>query len=474
MVLNHCRASIKIFFSNFFSRPEKIFLILSLFFGFLSAILTPQISIADEGSHFQRAYDLSEFRLTCKDTVMFPEALAEKLENARPDKKDYSPKHNKIDFSNRVEYLCLSASGYSPILYIPQTIGIWFARIIYPSPDFLILMSRLFAAIFYSVSIFFIIKFLRLGKWLLVVLALSPQLIHSAASLSTDCVNNIAIFLIIAFLINLFMQKEKLSSRQTLALFGLALLAALTKQNNILLFFPLIFLPTKLFKNNKNKKIPFNLQKWAIGLSMLIIAIGTYYIWQKIIYTPTNDIPLDNPLNEHPFRFLKIIFNTYLSPAYGDFVLNGIFGGFSSFQYSQPISATWLIICLILISLLFTEDYPTHKTISKKWVAIVFSISTIISISAITYILYSAWALRLGPNVMWAEGVQGRYFTALLLLLVPIFLPLKHWLGSPIIKNQSRTGKLIFVVMGIVLIFYIIETVLFIQNGYDGSGMMLY
>lgn len=47
-----------------------------------------------------------------------------------------------------------------------------------------------------------------------------------------------------------------------------------------------------------------------------------------------------------------------------------------------------------------------------------------ILIIAISYALYVTWAIqpfRLGPNALYADGVQGRYFTSLLPLLVPLF-----------------------------------------------------
>jgi hypothetical protein len=40
-------------------KPERLYLVLALFFGFLFVVITPPLTNADEVNHFMRAYQLS-------------------------------------------------------------------------------------------------------------------------------------------------------------------------------------------------------------------------------------------------------------------------------------------------------------------------------------------------------------------------------------------------------------------------------
>jgi hypothetical protein len=71
--------------------------------------------------------------------------------------------------------------------------------------------------------------------------------------------------------------------------------------------------------------------------------------------------------------------------------------------------------------------------------------------------MYSQWALRAGI-VDHAEGVQGRYFTALLALLIPLFVWIRERLE---IRPKSRKEFFYIILTSqiIVLLFYVLFTI---------------
>ena len=74
--------------------------------------------------------------------------------------------------------------------------------------------------------------------------------------------------------------------------------------------------------------------------------------------------------------------------------------------------------------------------------------------------MYTAWALlpiRFGAGAYYADGVQGRYFTALLVLLIPCGV----WLRKYIWFNTASAKvfhTLIFFVCAAILLYYTFGT----------------
>ena len=202
-------------FLYFIKKPENVFISLSLFFGVLSAILVPQLSVSDENMHYMRAYGISQGRVESNSPCTLPKDVIKRAEAVY--EGNFSADYSKpIDRNIMDVHKCSSASGYPPIMHLPQTIGIGIASLFGGSTGLTILFGRIANIIFYSVAVFFVIKWVRIGKWAFTAIGLIPLMIHMAASLSSDCMTNVAVFTITAFTLNLFTQKDKLSHKQSL------------------------------------------------------------------------------------------------------------------------------------------------------------------------------------------------------------------------------------------------------------------
>lgn len=444
---------------QFFSRPELVFLALVIPFGILSAVLVPQISVTDEDSHFQRAYEIADLNIICQGTVSEPKEIINK--NVDPWQRNFSSDYGtEIDFSDEARAGCRSASGYSPIFYLPQVIGIWIAKLASPSAASVVLVARIVSVLFYAAVVFFLIKKLIIGKWVLVVLALTPQMIHLTASISADPINNLVIFAAIVLMVNLFIQKDKISRKQLIALFVLAILAALTKANNILLFLPLVFLPASKFISNRDLKKPPYFYKWAtLGLFGFLFLL-TYKAW-------TSSTGLDASQGFgliDPFRFLKIVYHTFVS-GYGDLLVQGAFGQFSSFGYHMFTVNIFALLLLLMITLFYdNKDDPKTSDHTKKVLSVTAFAALTLYILATTYLFASMALPFMNESMKYANGVQGRYFTASLLLLLPATLYFrKHVKVS--FKKASTIGIICFVVISFELLHYIFLTVNYALRG---------
>ena len=151
-------------FLYFIKKPENVFISLSLFFGVLSAILVPQLSVSDENMHYMRAYGISQGRVESNSPCTLPKDVIKRAEAVY--EGNFSADYSKpIDRNIMDVHKCSSASGYPPIMHLPQTIGIGIASLFGGSTGLTILFGRIANIIFYSVAVFFVIKWVRIGKW---------------------------------------------------------------------------------------------------------------------------------------------------------------------------------------------------------------------------------------------------------------------------------------------------------------------
>ena len=452
------------YFLSFIKKPENVFISLSLFFGVLSAILVPQLSVSDENMHYLRAYGISQGRVESGSRCTLPNDVAKRAGSVY--EGNFSSDYSKpIDSSSLNIDKCSSASGYPPIMHLPQAIGIGIANTIHGSLGITILFGRLFNLIFYSIALYFIIKWVRIGKWAFVATGLFPLMIHLSASLSGDCMANIAIFTAVATILNLFSQKHPMTRRQQLLIVFIFCFSILTKSVSILLLFPLIFLPKHLFSPNKNKKIPFNIQKWSLLIFASILAGLCLVLWLQIYTQPLLTTgAAHNPLHSNPLKFIAILFNTYISPTIGytDVVLRGSVGDFSSFKYHLPLFILIPLFSLLFLSLLHYNKKDQELLGEQTGKLAVYNLATIgMFVCTVSYAMYTAWALlpfRFGEGAYYADGVQGRYFTATAVMLVPVGLWLQKYINVRT-KNEKVFNLIMFFGLALILSFYIFETV---------------
>jgi len=452
------------YFLSFIKKPENVFISLSLFFGVLSAILVPQLSVSDENMHYLRAYGISQSRVESGSRCTLPKDVAKRAGSVY--EGNFSSDYSKpIDRSSLNIDKCSSASGYPPIMHLPQAIGIGIASLFNGSTGLTILFGRLANVLFYSIAVYLIIKWVRIDKWAFTAIGLIPLMVHMASSLSSDCMTNVAVFTITAFILNLFTQKDKLSHKQTIALICTGVFLTLTKSVNALLLFPLLFLPKRLFSPNKNERLPFNIQKWTILVVTGIAAIISILIWQKIYGQPLLTTgAAHNPLHSNPLKFIAILFNTYINPRLpvSDDIIRGVIGAFSAFKYGLPLFVLMPSFSLLFLSLLHYNKKDQELLGEQTGKLAVYNLATIgMFVCAVSYAMYTAWALlpfRFGEGAYYADGVQGRYFTATAVMLVPVGLWLQKYINVRT-KNEKVFNLIMFFGLALILSFYIFETV---------------
>jgi uncharacterized membrane protein len=468
---------------RYVQKPHLVFLVLASIFGILSAVIVPQLSIPDENMHFLRSYSIASGQIAGKHAkCTFPKAVYDRAYDIY--KGDYHAHYSKKIDPNAVDknVWCGTAASYSPLVYIPQAVGVGLAKLFYPSTGVMILLGRLASIMFYISALYYIIKKVRIGKWAFTVIALFPAAIQQAASLSADGVTYVATFAIIAFFLNLATQKTTVTRRQLVTLLLLSAALTLSKIPNVVLLLLIPFLPSHLFNYQFSKVSPLLkavVIKWATFFAAVVFGLLCALIWQKIYGQPLVSSLAGNPIPHHPWQFISILFHTYvyMDPkatlygftglgGFGDFILSSAVGGFATYRYWLPeilIFTCYALLALVLFRTNRNEDKLLRDSGGRFALGSIASLGVLVV--GISYSLYVLWALPLlGPGAMYAAGVQGRYFTAALALLIPAGIWLRRYI-SVVVKTDVLFSSIVALTSGFLLLFYILQTVYAIHLG---------
>jgi len=453
---------------NLLGKPQLVFLIIAGTFCILSAVLMPILEVPDENRDFQIAYAIfSSHKHAANDSVLSRDlVLNEDLVLRQIRNNNYrqyflhktSAKDDGIAI-NTGSYVFdgkTKASAFN-VMYLPQAIGILLGRLIYPSLGVMVVFGRLATVALYLAAMYWIIKKVRYGKWALAFIASLPIVIQQAASLSHDSVNLLAVFCWFAFIINLFARSKTAITWKDLA--GGAVLAVfllLTKANNVLLLALVVGLPAtyltqiNLYRRLRESSLWRPVKYLSVPVAAAVACAVVLVIFKVLL--------AGHPF--HPHRLVDVLANTFIRGDKGDLTLidatvTGMVGEFSNFYYHLPVWIVGVAFMVLLVIMLY-EKLPN---ISRRFAALSGSLF-FVSILLITIGMYYAWAMlpiRLGPNAAVADGIQGRYFTPLLVLLFPMFAYLQRYVKITAAK-ETTVPLVASVTSTFLLIIYIYQT----------------
>ncbi len=452
-------------------KPEKVFVILSLIFGVAMIIAMPLFMVPDEGVHFDRAYQVGEGHLTSQ-TVRgitggrvpnFPGSSVVNGVGIPPIPRSHY--FTTIPKSQTKFIPFPSSALYSPAGYMPQAVGIDIGKIVRHSAGTMILGGRLCNLIAYVFLVWLAIRIARHGKWVYAVIGLFPVAIQEAASLSTDVMTIGLAFITIALTHNLFTQKKLISRNQCIALIGLAIGLGLTKQTNIVLLSPLIFLPKRIFPKPSYKLL---IVAGALGASLL--AVFTWYATIKLNhyeldYSATLSIDKVDQTAQikhaitHPLDFIKTLAKTYVFAGFKgiplpDFFWVSMYGDFSLLVYTLPIPFIFLGYLALTLAYFYSGSIIREEKSIVARLAWTQTTTFIISIIVIAAALYAVWT---PVGAQQVAGLQGRYFIPILPLLIPFFIVLSRWVKVTLDKPY-RMGMIVSAVASVNLLAMLVLT----------------
>lgn len=394
-------------------KPEYVFLVLSLLFGLLFSFVQPLFFEPDSSFHFDSSMYISD-TVVDRESVGFsgedfqstPISFTKIVDMERDGTYEKNFFKTKLPLIHKKNADSRISGGYgtdddlqwwNDIMHVIPALGVKLGYMFQPTIGSMVITARVLSVLFFSISLFIVIKLLKAYHYVFVIVSLTPTVIQSAASLSYDCYNYVACTVAIMIIIN----------------FGVDIKSGKTISPKK--FVVRSLLPTTLlFFAKTNSKL----------LLLGIAAIGIYLLFQKININLTSKNLMAGLLvmfmlvmigtlffySEQLVYLTKRIFYTLIEPYYTVITTEVISG-----TTTAAVPYWFYGIQIAVISLLFLS-YP--EEVVPKWISLGSLLLVIMNFMAImaSYGFDSAF---LDSSKRVIIGPQGRYFTPFILLLAP-------------------------------------------------------
>lgn len=394
--------------------------------------LTPPFQTPDEPVHFLRAYQISEFNFTV-DRI--PGGYGGKLPSSLGSTIDLTANHPSLSFwpnqkynerktvvalrqrlkpAKETSYDFTSTAGYSPIVYVPQSLSILLGRLLRMPPMVLLYLAKLANLTTWIVLGVLAIRLIPRKKWAVVFIALLPMAIFQSISLGADVMTIGLVMLFLAYILHLSAADKILSRKQLLLLLALAIAVVLTKQI-MFVFLPLLFLiPLRLFSATKHRYSKLAL---LIGVPLIV-----YTGWSLVNHIstagkmPNGAVPASQIhfILHNPWSFINVLWNTYFF-TWGDTITRSFIG---SFGWVDAPLAEWIVAAgyaamgFVLAASYKAEQVRQWFSRGQKLLILTVGVLYWLATSAALYVYYSPVGFKI------IVGLQGRYFLPVLPLAV--------------------------------------------------------
>ena len=432
---------------------HKVYLLLALIIGVTLSIAMPFFNEPDGQYHYTASTNIAGLSndLSAYGEVAIGSGIDQQLERYQRGnyfEAYYKNKIKKMQIKSlpRLNYVP-KKTNYDYWGHIIPAIGVKLGYMIYPSLGVMIVVARLLMTFLCSIAMFLIIKWVKAGKLLFVVVSLSPVITNTFASLSYDATNYVLASFTVACAINIVVRRNILFRDFIYLLLSSIALLFGSKTNTMLLIslIPLVILVTFLRSKREERKEPvirkrrarnndhswYSWKKLWIILSLLISVLVLVIIFKPTVVFNLYRVVINYLINVNPGLTPGSIFQSTLASPYPG--VNYI---------PLWVSSLWYILIVLV---LFAEE----KYVWSKWLSLFAVVLFVLGIVAVFY-KYTNF-VTVGPKVSSNQkiggivGVQGRYFTPSLLLL-------SLWAGYDKFNLKIKSYKFVTILSIIVIV----------------------
>ena len=405
-----------------FSKVEISLVLILLIFGVPMVLLIPPGAGYDEEDHLVRVWELSAFSIVpgqmspreLRYPTVFRDFAYRQQGSSGVIGPDFWQSYARAPIYGQgfVRREIDTKSVYSPALLLPQALAMRIFGQMADLPALAAFYLCRFAGLFsYLCLTWLAVWQIPFGKWILLILAVSPTALFQAATLTPDAVSNGIGFLFVAGCLRLA-QVPEINRREMGHLIGLIFLLFLAKLNLLpLILLPFLLIPPSRFRSR--------LYIFLLALTILLFLLEVAG-WNWVASRNFGSLVSDeaNPqaqflyILSHPFQFLLTVFNDFFANGWTYFQswINGY-----GYYYWTPPQVVSLFFVLSLIAVVLTDSTAGQiSTISRIAFILIFMAGYLATMLS----LYTSFA-PVGSDQIF--GVQGRYFIPLALPLFLVF-----------------------------------------------------
>lgn len=431
---------------------EKIYLPIAIFFGVLYLFAFPLSQLPDEKADYLRSLEVANFHATSvqKDTAVGRE-FSTNIEKVY-ESENYEDMLEVSDLKLNDEtkfYTFSNKSLYAFVCYLPQAFGVGVSSLLGASIVWQSLIGKIFNYAFFVLLIYLSIKYIPFKKMLVFFIALLPMTMQEAVSLSPDAMTIAVSVALIAFILYFRNGMEKkLQKKHYIILSSLVVALSLCKIVYLPLCFLIFLIPTERFQSKKQKYL------FCSILSILVILLNLFWLKISSQYLVAFESRSNSSLQlqyilQNPLRYIITIFATIdsFSIAYLEQLV-----GHSLGKFNVSTSSVMVIISLGILFYLISKrnkNKKLHKpvfSLKEKLYILVMLLGTILLMFTS---LYMQWTAVYSDTI---DGVQGRYFIPLLLVIAMLWMSQKEK-DSPDENNNFISCSVMTNIMALVSIF---------------------
>jgi uncharacterized membrane protein len=407
---------------------RRTLLVLAIPFGLALAFLVPPFQVADESSHFLRAWQIAGGRLVPETPGGVPggyfpadvAAVAKGYDELRwHSERKVAPSQILADLRRPRDrgppvFVELKAAAYSPVAYLPQLAGVALGRAL-PAPALVALYLGRLSSLATMIAVMWgVLSTLPLYRRTFVLLALLPMDLAQWAAVSADGVLIGSCLLFIALVLRGVFEPRRLGLQTAAALLALAIVMALSKPVYLLIAGLVFLLPSEKLQ-----------RRWQVALFLLlcVAAVAAARGWALLTYahgfTPTSAAGrsrLDLVLAS-PWRLAWMVVTSYLHWA--EFLVRSFIGQLGWLDVWLPIPVVVALAAGLLASALGESPSPAWS----RWQRALLLALLALAMAAMALALFIYGGKERNDRI---DGLQGRYFLPLAPLLL-LALAQRRW-----------------------------------------------
>ena len=397
-------------------RDAKDTTIMILILGFLLSLfllVIPLGRVPDEGNHFFRAYEIANVSLISEhvgDNGEGGNYLPTNIHN-------YMNKDEELDVEHTRPVTFGTMSLYAPVSYLPQSIGIKIAGLFTNNISNLYFWGRFGNALCSFILCALALIILPFGKRALFVILTFPMTLQEMISLSPDGFTISLSIFFLACILKCANSNETICKKYIMMIVISGLVLSLCKIVYVIILPAVFLIPLKLYENKKIGRIVRGvLLGGGLALNLIWLKISSGFL---IEFQPgVNSGEQVKFILLNPLHYCKIILNTLKQlPNWIKEMIGENLG-----IYEAPVTAiVWIGFLLILVYELENDNIKGVNIIKSRF--ILFAVQFICGVVLIFTSLYVQWTAYKNGTI---NGIQGRYFTPLMGLLIVSILVLKN------------------------------------------------
>ena len=408
-----------------FKKLHVTFLVLALVLGINMSVFIPTYYAYDELQHFIRAYELAnfDFGIIGNKEINWIENIEEFFyfsgdasvtHNTYPEFVEFINKYNSNQYTHSAYYNS-TAITYPFIPYIFSGIGIIITKILNMPFVVLFYFGRIYGLIGYSLVCYLAIKYAKIGKRLMFLIALFPVSIFSASAYSADPLTLAFSLLSVTIFINMICAEKSSIGYDKPILFAICV-SIMTMCKVTYAPFCALILSVSGEKFQEKKKAVWS--KIFVFVIVGVVACMTLFL---ATYKGLDQwkVPGVNAGGQILFILKNIIF--YMRTMISHVTKNMLIyftGSITALAYCGNLNTIWLVAMIVLLfvmTIIDEEEKSICIQIKEKFFL------TLIIVASWSLVLTALYLSFTPVGSREISGVQGRYFAPLLLPILLLF-----------------------------------------------------